>query len=254
VPGNLLLGRDTSGCPADGFGRIHCPTPGLVDGLEGIVAIAAADTHNLALDAEGRVWAWGRNAFGQLGYSGADTRTPVLVSTFPAGVRLVGIAAGGANAVSGEGTSLALAEDGTVWAWGANPSSVFGDPNAPARSTPALVVGLTDVVAIATRARHVLALDAEGVLYGWGSNGSGQVGVPEPGGFINAVTTPTAVLAEVDAFAVGSDYSLARGRDGSVWGWGANNFFKVGASPIPPDPFPPFEVREPVPLEPPATP
>jgi len=255
VPGNLLLGRDTTGCPPNGFGAVSCRTPALVDGLEGIVAIAAADTHNLALDGEGRVWAWGRNAFGQLGYVGADTRAPVLVAGFPEGMRLVGIAAGSSSAVVNfEGYSLALAEDGTVWAWGANPSSVFGDPTAPARSTPALVVGLTDVVAIATRARHVLALDAEGVLYGWGSNGSGQVGVPEPGGFINAVTTPTAVLAEVDAFAVGFDYSLARGRDGTLWGWGANNFFKVGASPIPPDPFPPFEVREPVPLEPPATP
>ncbi len=48
-------------------------TPGQVLGqdgigtLEGIVDVSSSHCHNLALDADGRVWAWGRNDHGQLG-------------------------------------------------------------------------------------------------------------------------------------------------------------------------------------------
>ncbi len=45
-----------------------------------VLAIAAGWYFNLALDADGRVWAWGRNDDGQLGVVGAANRTaPVHV-------------------------------------------------------------------------------------------------------------------------------------------------------------------------------
>jgi alpha-tubulin suppressor-like RCC1 family protein len=45
-----------------------------------VAAVAAGQTHSLALDAAGRIWAWGGNAFGQLGAGGTtDSTIPVPV-------------------------------------------------------------------------------------------------------------------------------------------------------------------------------
>ena len=88
------------------------------DYLRGIVAIAMSSSHSLALREDGTVWAWGLGESGQLG-NGTNTikqLTPVQVlGTGGAGylTGVVAIAAGGYH-------SLALKNDGTVWAWGLN--------------------------------------------------------------------------------------------------------------------------------------
>jgi alpha-tubulin suppressor-like RCC1 family protein len=50
-------------------------------GLTGVVAVAAGSAHSVALLADGRLFAWGRNLHGQLGLgsSGGDRLTPVQV-------------------------------------------------------------------------------------------------------------------------------------------------------------------------------
>jgi alpha-tubulin suppressor-like RCC1 family protein len=54
---------------------------GVVGLPAGIVAIAAGDTHSVALAPDGHVWTWGGNASGQLGDGSTTTRTrPVQVS------------------------------------------------------------------------------------------------------------------------------------------------------------------------------
>ena len=48
------------------------------------VAVAAGYYHSLGLKADGSLWAWGDNVFGQLGLGSADTAphpTPVQVGT-----------------------------------------------------------------------------------------------------------------------------------------------------------------------------
>ena len=67
------------------------------------------NTHTLALKTDGTLWAWGQNAFGQLGDGTTATRsTPVQVGT-----GFARISAGGTH-------SLAIKTDGTLWAWGGN--------------------------------------------------------------------------------------------------------------------------------------
>jgi alpha-tubulin suppressor-like RCC1 family protein len=63
-----------------------------VSGLDGASAIAAGESHSLALQGDGTVWAWGSNFAGQLGDGTTTSRlTPVKVSGLkPA----IGIAAG----------------------------------------------------------------------------------------------------------------------------------------------------------------
>jgi hypothetical protein len=79
-----------------------------------VVAIAASDYHRVALTADGQVFAWGSNSYGQLGNnSTANSPVPIAVDTSGvlAGKTVVAIAAG-------SGHSLALTSDGQVAVWG----------------------------------------------------------------------------------------------------------------------------------------
>lgn len=96
--------------------------------LLGIEQVSAGTIHTLALGADGNVWAWGTNSHGSVG-DGTTTNRPyavqVLTAKLPGDVgypgnkplsNIVWISAGG---TSSYGTSLAMAEDGTVFIWGA---------------------------------------------------------------------------------------------------------------------------------------
>jgi hypothetical protein len=86
----------------------------------------------LAVDAAGRLWAWGYNGDGQLGDGTTASRsTPVRVQA-PAGVTFTGIAAGGDH-------SLALDSAGAAWAWGDNSHGQLGDGTTTGRDTPKTV-------------------------------------------------------------------------------------------------------------------
>lgn len=70
--GDGLAGHD--------FGRLE-PAP--VVSLEDIAAISAGFGYNLVLTADGRVWAWGENLFGQLGDGSTETSPlPIQIETF----------------------------------------------------------------------------------------------------------------------------------------------------------------------------
>ena len=84
-----------------------------------MVAVSAGGWHNLALKADGTVWAWGENTQGQLGVPASTPRSDLAVKV--AGLKgIVAVAAGRKH-------SLALKDDGTVWAWGYNAQGQLGD-------------------------------------------------------------------------------------------------------------------------------
>jgi len=143
--------------------------------------------------------------------------------------------AGGAGAtpdppvrpVSGGGYhTLALKNDGTVWAWGRNDNGQLGDGSNIDRNTPVQVSGLSGVTAVATSNAHNLALKNDGTVWAWGWNGHSQLG---DGTNLNR-NTPVAVsgLSGVVAVAVGGGHSLALKNDGTVWAWGWNDVGQIG--------------------------
>jgi len=140
--------------------------------LMGIGAIASGAAHSLALGADGTVWTWGQNNFGQLG---DGTTTDRRAAAQVVGLTdIVAIAAGSSF-------SLALRGDGTVWAWGFNGQGQLADGSATNRSLPGAVKRdpgtlFTDVTAIVAGSAHALALTNDGHVWSWGSNDSGQLG------------------------------------------------------------------------------
>ena len=83
--------------------------PTAVSGLgvgSGVVAVAAGESHSLAVKSDGTLWAWGYNGYGQLGDgTGTSRNAPVLIGTVGNVVA----------AAAGDNHTVVLKGDGTVW-------------------------------------------------------------------------------------------------------------------------------------------
>ena len=78
---------------------------------------------------------------------------------------------GGVTAIAGGSAhTIALKNDGTVWAWGYNDYGQLGDGTYGKRTTPVQVSSLIGVTAIAGGAYHTIALKSDGTVWAWGDN------------------------------------------------------------------------------------
>jgi hypothetical protein len=218
-------GYNKDGEVGDGSTTAGRPIPVRVDlpGGAKAVQIAAGGYFSMALTATGAVYAWGWNAYGQLGNGTTTTaRTPVAVK-LPAGVRAVSIDAGSDFAV-------AQASTGALYAWGHNDVAQLGNNSLTNRSTPALVAVPAGVrfVSLSAGNDHTLAVTATGAVYAWGSNATGQLGLS---GYTRAAEPKLISMpggARVAAVAAGTGHSLAITATGRLFAWGANDYGQLG--------------------------
>jgi alpha-tubulin suppressor-like RCC1 family protein len=131
-------------------------------------AVTAGAYYAMALKPDGSLWAWGDGRFGQLGTGSAG-----IVEHAPT---RVGTDADWVAVSAGFGHSLALKNDGSLWAWGWNEAGQLGDGTTDYRAAPARVGTGTDWVALAAGMGHTLALKSDHSLWAWGYNEHGQVG------------------------------------------------------------------------------
>ncbi|MDQ8208704.1 CARDB domain-containing protein [Coraliomargarita sp. SDUM461003] len=192
--------------------------------------------HSLAIKADGTLWTWGNNDYGQLGLGDTTTR---LVPT------QVGSATNWTQVEAGSAFSMALNADGEIWLWGNNNHDQLGNAvSAQVQTTP---VRLQDKegnspnddkwIAIAAGADYALAIHAwgnpnsgYGQIYAWGRNSLYQLGL----GHTSAVSAPTRVgsgstwkkveAGSTSSFAIDSYFKLF------AWGQGAFGGLGTGAS------------------------
>ncbi|CAB3392649.1 RCC1 domain-containing protein [Kyrpidia spormannii] len=120
-------------------GSADSSTPVAVQGLatdSTIQAVAAGAYHSLALTSDGRVFAWGANSYGQLGDGTTNSALSAVQvqGLTTASTVAVAVAAGGNH-------SLALTNDGRVFAWGKNSSGQLGDGSTTSSDFPVQVEG-----------------------------------------------------------------------------------------------------------------
>ncbi|MEE9450789.1 MAG: hypothetical protein V3V72_12125, partial [Ignavibacteriaceae bacterium] len=151
--------------------------------------------HSVGLNADGTVYSWGNNDYGQLGDNSTTQReTPVKVlkGAYSGTTYLGDNADNKIIAVAlGQYHSIALAEDGTVYSWGQNNYGQLGDGTEDInRLTPVKVLkgayseGTTylgdninnKITAVALGYYHSIALAVDGTVYSWGRNHYGQLG------------------------------------------------------------------------------
>ncbi|WP_434383295.1 RCC1 repeat-containing protein [Melittangium boletus] len=196
-------------------------TPMPVPGLTDIMAVSVGASFSLALHRDGGVWAWGNNFAGQLGQGTTSARLPpVRVAQLS---DVVDVRAGAYYV-------LALRADGSVWGWGSNWDAAL-DATAPQESVlvPRRVSGLTRVVGLAPGETHSLALRADGSVWSWGVNYQGQLGRgPVSQTFSPSAPAPIPGLRDVVSLSTTSSTAHAVRADGSVWGWGGNEWLQIG--------------------------
>jgi alpha-tubulin suppressor-like RCC1 family protein len=204
-----------------GYGYwVNSTVPQPVPGLTNVVAIAGGWQHSLAVRSDGTVWAWGDNQYGELGNG-------TLVSPGYTPTQVVGLT-GVTKVAAGNGWSLALKSDGTVWAWGADDNGMLGTAVTDNSDVPVQIAGLSNVTDIAAGAQHGLAIESGGTVWAWGEDWLGQLG--NGTACICGYLLPVQVLGipSAAAIAAGDLTSVMLGTDGSVWTWGDNSDGALG--------------------------
>ncbi|MBQ9985819.1 MAG: hypothetical protein IJP38_05880 [Oscillospiraceae bacterium] len=188
--------------------------------------IAVGQAHTVYLTAQGGVLTWGKYYSGEQYIAVNDTGLLVILDSLTS---IIDIAAGG-------GSALALKNDGTVWAWGANQYGQLGNNSTTDSVSPVQVEtvdgNLTNVTAIAMGEKNGFAITADGAVYAWGDNTYGQLG--------NNSTTQSSVavrvvgannegyLSGIKSISVGNSHVLALKINGEVYGWGDNTYGQIG--------------------------
>jgi alpha-tubulin suppressor-like RCC1 family protein len=207
-----------------GHPAVRRKRPELVPGLPGAMVRLASSTtarHTCALTADGHVWCWGANEYGQLGngtHQRRDTATPVERDA--AGARFDGVT----DLCASRSFTCARKDDGTLWCWG--------------HDVAARPVHLADGVAadgLACAPEHVCFVEQDATASCLGSNQYGQLGHDADG---MPSLTPVSVegLDDVRSVNASETMSCATREDASTWCWGTDPGALAGA-PIFPAPL-----------------
>lgn len=146
-----------------------------------VVEVACGSHHTLALTSEGEVFAWGWNNCGQIGCGMTSNQSgPRRVLGANTGKRVKTIACGQTSSVAvldtgevacGYAHTLALTDEGVLYAWGANMHGQLATGNKTNTCSPVAIAGdIGRIVEIAaTHYGHISAAVTENsIVYMWG--------------------------------------------------------------------------------------
>ncbi|MCL2525893.1 MAG: hypothetical protein FWE46_02420, partial [Coriobacteriia bacterium] len=184
--------------------------------------VAAGGWHSLAINAEGQLWAWGRNVDGQLGIgaSGEDSMSDVPVR--------VGTASDWVDVSAGDNHTLAINSSGQLYAWGFGGNGQLGRGDKSSSSVPVRVGNASNWKIVNANGQNSFAINTNGQLFAWGMNNDGSLGLGTSGKSVNSPTqvgTATnwkTVSTSPDSQAVHlGDHTLAITTTGELWAWGS---------------------------------
>lgn len=229
-------GDNTDGQLGDGSTETSRMSPVTVTGLPAnIVKIIGGSSHSVALTANGDVWMWGSNGYGQHGIGAADDDRHPTPAKVAALADIVDIA-------NGRDHLLALKADGTVVSCGLGSSGQLGygenalldeDRTAPVDVMKDAATKLSGVVAVFANGNSSYALLANKQYWGWGQNFSGQLALgatsseewfPVRAAVYTTGAAPVYFDQAFDMRAIGSGttHTIVRTKAGETYAWGWN--------------------------------
>ena len=210
--------------------------PVQINNLKNIISIAAGHG-KLALKHDGTVWSLDNNLKpvnmgvnnikalfgGGNGSFGIDkngtlrelTNRTLYPTNYVVNVKMVAV---------GRWHTLALTEDGKVWAWGDLTYDQFAS-NRSKTTIPIQVPELINVKSIAAGDFINFAIKNDGTIWAWGNDIMGYLGVRDV-----IVYTPTQVksLKNLKSIVAGQYHGHAVTNDDSLYSWGSNNYGQLG--------------------------
>jgi alpha-tubulin suppressor-like RCC1 family protein len=168
--------------------------------------------NTIAIKADGTLWTWGRNNYGQLGLGNTtNISSPQQVGAL---TNWLAVAGGYYHAV-------ATKTDGTLWAWGRNNNQgQVGDGTSLSRSSPVQIGALTNWLAVSAANYHSLASKTDGTLWAWGNGSYSALGQ----GNTLSTSSPVQIGALTNWSAIRAFGLSSAGlkTNGTLWTWGYN--------------------------------
>ena len=221
-----------------------------------IIAVSSGSMHSIALAADGTVYAFGDNAYGQLGNK-TNTNSSVPVRVLKG--NYIGTSFLGDNPsnpiisiCAGNSHSIAIASNGTVYAFGSNQYGQLGDNSIINKMSPVEVLkgdyagvkSLGDnpnnpIISVTAGSSFSMALSADGTVYAYGANAVGQLGdnttiqrnVPIKvlkGTYIGLNYLGDNSINPIISLSAGFEHVIALSADGLVYAIGGNDFGQLG--------------------------
>ncbi|AZB10810.1 T9SS C-terminal target domain-containing protein [Chryseobacterium sp. G0162] len=171
------------------------------------------------IKADGTLWTWGSNQYGQLGDGTTIGRTAPMQ---------IGTANNWSKVVTGDSFTVALKTDGTLWAWGSNFWGQLGDGTTIDKLSPIQIGTATNWKSISagSSSANMVALKTDGTLWAWGNNQYGQLG----DGTTIGRNVPTKIGTATNWVTIGSGdvFTFAIKSNGTLWAWGYNANGQLG--------------------------
>ena len=172
--------------------------------------------HVIALTSQGHVYLWGNNSHNQCGVSHEETLHP-FVHSFFIGKNIKGVAAGG-------GHSLAVGDNGRLYAWGINAQGQCGLPTHSLVSpTEVSVNGSIQAVAAGLGHTMILTKDRKVLAAGWNNCGQLGIGYQDTKEF-----REVSGVGEINHIACGAAHTLFVDIRGRLFGTGSNSCGQLG--------------------------
>lgn len=225
--------------------------------LSNIRSIGVSYQTGYVLSDAGNVYAWGANAYGELGQGTSctikgggtecttaadDVPNEVLAGAdSPCGTYLCNVE----HLAGGQFFALASTANGSLFAWGDNASGNLGNNTTTTETTPVQSLGIggsgtlqnvTDVMAGSFSSMAFVTSTSSGVassggVASWGDNSVGELGNNTTTSSLDPIQTDG--VPNVVAIASGSLFQVALSATGNVYTWGDNNDGQLGVGGIP---------------------
>jgi alpha-tubulin suppressor-like RCC1 family protein len=177
-------------------------------------SISAGEYHSSAIKNDGSLWVWGFNSWDNIGL-GVNSPDVINVPT------QIGNSLDWRSVSAGSYYSLAIKNDGSLWAWGRNYFGNIGNGTINNNISSPIQIGIeTNWDKVIAGYSFSLALKVDGTLWAWGANINGQLG--------NGTTTDSYLPIQVGSdndwskIASGEGFCIAIKNNGTLWAWGTN--------------------------------
>ncbi len=205
--------------------------PTIIEGLcsEKIINFSYGFNFVIALTLDGKLFSWGKNDWGQLGNGAKNDRfnKPAFIESL-SNEFISSISCGSHH-------SLALTDEGEVYAWGQNRLGQIGnvsDSKTQLEPIKIFIVNMQRIIAISCGSLHSIALTENGDVYSWGNNQFGQLGFTM---CANESNFPEQLKIfekdekiSITKVCCGPYYSLILSNNGDIYAFGSNEYGQLG--------------------------